>query len=268
MRDRRSGTLDGRRWFRSVAIPIALLGCVGFSGQSEAPLTQLRTFHVQGVIRTYYDSVVPNTKVTFDGHESIKTVFANNRGFYETDLAVGLYTMTAEYLGLDQRFVPSGKAQDGLRKLQPYQRPLFRVASPTSLTLNVTLDPPDPTCEPGYGVGPSASSPEGALVCGGQDRFAIPSDDKVPFELLIRYRARRPAEKGYLYDGSRGGSWNTPVFVAYDLFTLQADHVTYDSQSHVLQANGRCTVEDPDGRIKRADSMAFKIDNGEAVPIP
>jgi hypothetical protein len=254
-------------------MPVALLVCEALFGQSAPPMARIRTFHIQGLIRTYYDSVVPNGKVTFEGDRFTRTVFADGRGFYEADLAVGLYKMTAEYVSPDPLFVPFGRVQDPrLRSLQVYQRPLFRLDSPTSVTLNVTLDPPNPNCEPGYGVGPSASAPaadKGEIVCGGENFFPVPSNDNVPFELYIRFRARRNSDTGFVYNTGRDlPGWTTPVFVAYNLFTLRADHVVFNLEASTLQATGNVVTANPDGETQRAASMTFRIENGHATPLP
>ncbi len=253
---------------------VASLLCESVFGQSAVPEPRLQTFHIQGLIRTYYDSVVPNGKVTFEGRKFTKTVFADDRGFYETDLALGSYTMTAEYeyRSPEALFVPFGTApQDPrLRYLQAYERPLFRIASPTSLTLNITLDSAELSCDRGYGVGPSASSPEeGEIVCGGGNFLPVPSNDKVPFELFIRFRTRRNTDKGFVYNTGRDSpGWTTPVFVAYNLFTLRADHVDYDAQTRTLQATGNVVIVNAGGETQRVDSMTFKIENGQATPLP
>jgi hypothetical protein len=260
-------------WLAYTAVLVALLPCATLFGQSTPPMARLGTFHIQGLIRTYYDSAVPNGKVTFEGDKFTKTVFADNTGFYEADLALGSYTMTAEneYMSPDPLFVPFGTAaQDPrLRNLQLYERPLFRIASPTSVTLNVTLDPPNPNCEPGYGVGPSASAPapdRGEIVCGGRDRFPIPSNDDIPFELFIRFRTRRNSDTGFVYNTGRDlPGWTTPVFVAYNLFTLQADHVAYNLETRTLQATGNVVVVSAGGETQKAGSLTFKIENGQAA---
>jgi hypothetical protein len=270
MRERRRGSLGARRGWGSLLIPLALLGFATLSGQSEAPVNRLRTCHIQGLIRTQNDSVVPNGNVTFrgKGNNFIQTVFADDTGFYESDLAAGLYTMTAEYLKPAALFAPVGKAQEpGLRNLQAYERPLFRIASQTSLTLNITLDPPYPNCERGYGVGPSASSPppyDGELFCGGQDVFPIPSVDNVPFELLVRFSGRQSNERGYIYNPRGSG---VPVFAAYNLFTLRADSVIYEVQNKTLRASGHVVAVGYDGATQGAPSMNFKLENGKASPL-
>jgi hypothetical protein len=58
-----------------------------------------------------------------------------------------------------------------------------------------------------------------------------------------------------------------PVFVAYNLFTLRADRVVYDVQSRTLEATGNVVAENADGTIQRADSMKFRVENGEAIPL-
>jgi hypothetical protein len=224
------------------------------------------------LIRTYYGSAIPNGKVTFEGDKLTRTVFADGRGFYKVDLAVGSYKMTAEYLSPDLLFVPFGTAQDPrLRSLQMYQRPLFRIDSPTNLTLNVTLDPPNPHCERGYGVGPSASAPppdKGETICGGRDLFPIPSDDGVPFELLIRYRTRSYDDEGISYNAR--AVWpgiQTPVFVAWNLLTIRADHVVLNVEARNLRATGDVVIVNGVGNAQRADSITFKIENGQATRI-
>jgi hypothetical protein len=260
--------------FAYTAMLVASLPCAALFGQSAAPVARVQTFHVHGMIRTYTGSIVPAVEVRFDGHNFSKTVFANGRGFYEAHLPVGQYAMTADALKLaDFNFdlfsvtTPKNPYQTGL---QEYQRPLFRVASPANLTLNVTLDPEGPSCE--YVDAPSGATPtptDDEIVCGGQDFFKTPSDDNVPFELLIRYRTRRSNEQGYAYNSRTDlPGIQTPVFVAYNLFTLQADHVVYGVQSQMLKATGNVAVLCSDGVIHRAESVTFKIENGQASPLP
>jgi len=121
-------------------------------------------------------------------------------------------------------------------------------------------------------------------ACGGQDIFPLPSEDGAPFQLLIRFGTREPTDNGYAYSAPvdfsaipepsyvyRSG-WNpptlgTPVFVACNLFTLRADHVTYDEKNRTLHANGKVVVVNEKGESQRADSMTFRIENGDAIPL-
>jgi lipopolysaccharide assembly outer membrane protein LptD (OstA) len=59
-----------------------------------------------------------------------------------------------------------------------------------------------------------------------------------------------------------------PVFVAYNLFTLRADRVGYDAQGRMLEATGNVVATNADGATEHADSMTFRIENGEAIPNP
>ena len=54
--------------------------------------------------------------------------------------------------------------------------------------------------------------------------------------------------------------------MAYNLFSLQANTVLYEMESHRLEARGNVVVEDESGK-RSAVSMTFKIENGRAVPI-
>lgn len=105
---------------------IAFLTCATLFGQSAAPVDRPRTCHIHGTIRNFAGAAVSNVDVTFKRDTFTKTVFTGEGGSYDVDLPAGLYTMTASPL---ERF------------LEGYRRPLFRVGSSPTLTLNVTLDP-------------------------------------------------------------------------------------------------------------------------------
>jgi hypothetical protein len=252
--------------FGFISTLAALLSCATWFGQS-ADRAARQTFHIQGTIRTYADSIIPGAEVSFEGDKVSKTVFADDTGVYKADLPVGLYTVTAKPRKPDRATSPySVASQTGL---QEYQRPLFRVTSPTSFTLNMTLDPADPICDPivpRSGSVPSGNG--GEIICGGGDFFPVPSQDNVPFQLFIRYRTRRNTERGYTYNtGKSASAFETQVFVAYNLFTLRADHVVYDVQGKTLQATGNVVAVNADGAAQSADSMTFKIEDGQATPL-
>jgi hypothetical protein len=238
----------------SMLVLVALLPCVVLFGQSASPITQLQTFQVRGTIRAFNDSAVRGAEVTFESRKISITVSSDYGGFYKADLPVGLYTMTAKPVE---------------RYLQRYRRPLFRVASPTTLTFNITLDPAGPFCDSKKpALDQPAPADDGVRVCGGADSFPVPSHDEVPFDILIQYETRRPTDGGYTYNtGAHLPGSQSPVFVAYNLFTLQADHVLYDVQGQNLETTGNVVATNADGTTKRADSMTFKIENGEATPL-
>lgn len=227
------------------------------------------TFHIDGTVRTYAGPTVPGAEVSFQGDKISKTVFADDEGSYHADLPVGLYTMTAEARRQDRRigqFQPM--TQDvSQTTLQQYRRPVFRVTSSASLTLNVILDPADPICD--YGALASGQVPgqnDSVMVCGGWDLFPIPSHDDVEFPLFIRFRTRRNAGGRYTYNTGKSVSrFDTQVFVAYNLFTLRADRVVYEDKSRKLEANGNVVATSENGEARRADSMTFKIESGQAT---
>jgi len=260
--------LGGRR---SVTMLAALLTCATLFGQSGPPAGRLRTFHIHGAVRKYDGSVVPGTRVRFNGDKFKKTVFTDETGSYEADLPLGLYTMTADALKpVDFNFGLNSVSQPPQGPYQPdvqrYERPLFRVTSQARLTLDVTLDPAA-FCERGVPrAGSLPTSGDGEITCGGQDSFRIPSSQGVPFELLIRFWNRRTTEQGYAYN-TRNVLPNLPVFAAYNLFTLRADHVVYDVKRRTLQATGNVVTVDADGATRRADSMTLAIENGRATPV-
>lgn len=249
----------------TAAVLVALiLSSVGLSAESPA---RIRTFRIHGVVHEYDGSAVPGTRVRFEGDQVGKSVFTDGSGFYEADLPLGLYKVTADaFKPLDLRFFPpppSLTSDPYRRDLQGYERPLFRVTSPGIITLDITLDPAV-FCERGAIV---TAPSDGELECGGEDSFKIPSNDGVPFELLIRFRSRRTNEHGYAYN-TRYAVPNLPVFVAYNSFTLRADQVVYDVQARALQATGHVVTANFDGTAQRAESITLKIDNGEATPLP
>jgi hypothetical protein len=63
-------------------------------GQINNSSTGIENFHVHGtVIGPLGNDVVPRAKVTFQNENKTETVLADNRGQYDVDLPVGLYTM-------------------------------------------------------------------------------------------------------------------------------------------------------------------------------
>jgi hypothetical protein len=253
---------------------VASLFCATLLGQSATPTIQPQTSHIHGTVRsTIDDSAVAGVKVTFETQKGTKIVSTNRRGIYETDLPVGLYTMTVQPLD------PA---------LLTYKRPLFRVVSSTNLVFDISFDRYDKiTCEiwnppPGNQI---SDQDRMKNACGGVDVFPLPSEDGAAFQLLIRFGTRNPTDSGYVYSapwdfsaipepsyvyrsGRNPPTLGAPVFVAYNLFTLRAEHVVYDEKNRTLQANGKVVVINEHGETQRADSMTFRVENGEATALP
>jgi hypothetical protein len=243
--------------FAALLLGVALFGQSG----NSAPPTQI--FHVRGTITgPRGDDVVPGAEITFQGEHESKTVFADSKGSYEADLPVGLYTMKAQFqfqLGRSPYFLK-------------YVRPLFRVASPTSLVLNVTMFAQRFTCDivvsngSGKPATPEQWEEGSKALCGGEEFFPLTSHDGVPFQLYIRYPKRSLVDQAYVYSGDKlATDTYTPVLVEYNLATLFANSIVYDMGRSTIEAKGGVTLLNETGAKQQADSMTIRIENGEAT---
>jgi hypothetical protein len=226
---------------------------VGFS-LSRAPIrgSVLQTAHIQGEVFNYNHSPVFRAEVKFTNNKFRRSVFTDKNGFYETDLPYGLYAMAVTSEGLPE-----------------YVRPPFRIVAPVNLNFDVNLDP-HVNCEMTTTTAGQAPTDDEALnACGGSAIFSIPSKDNDAFQLSIRFETRRISDHGYDY-GSRNipGAGRIPVTIAYNLFTIRANQVTYDTKSHTLKATGDVIVERADGPTRKVESAIFGFENGEAIVLP
>jgi hypothetical protein len=233
--------------------------CITSYAQPILLLSQ-KTFHVQGKVKDSRDSAIAGAEVKFEGANTTKAVSSDSRGFYHAELPVGFYSMT----------VAKGSLDYGTY----YRRPIFRVLSPQTIVLDVTLYPPLPICDLGIITitrpdGTTKTETAGAPDdirdgCGGFDRLPISSEGDMSFELLVRYtsRLRRDGERTY------NSGFLSPVFVAFNLFTLTADHVTYDLASRTLLATGNVTTTNGSAGATHANSMKFRIDNASVLRLP
>src|SRR5437016_3003584 len=193
------------------AVLVALLLCTSLFGQSPTPASQVQTFHVKGTLTDPLGAVIRGVKVTFQSEHTSKTVATNDVGRYEEDLPFGVYTMTAQSPGF--RF---------------YRRPPFRVTSSASISFDIIL-PVGKTINrivvssSGAPVTPEEwdAALKNPLPYYGEESFSASSDDGVPFQLYIRYMSRAATDGTYSYAGEKL-PYEDPVFVAYNLFSLQA----------------------------------------------
>ena len=222
------------------------------SEQTGSPASQ--TFHVQGTVKDQSGALVPRANIAFHSKQLDKTVTTNDRGFYETDLLFGSYTMLAEVLGF-----------------RPYRRPLFSVTSNETINFDFTLAVSD-TCDivvvRNDGGTPTPADWEAATkeLCLREDSFPIPSTDGLPFQLLIRYGRHQAFSDQHLYTGKKIPN-DDPIFVAYNLFSLQADEVVYVASDRTVRATGNVVAEDESGLTDSAEHMTFKIENGHAIRV-
>jgi hypothetical protein len=200
--------------------------------------------------------VIPGVKVTFQNEQLSKTTTTNIVGVYEADLPLGDYTMTAQ----------------GPPGFRFYSRPLFRLTSLASPILNATLLVGSP-CGDMIVVNRSGEPvtdeqwKAATERCRREELIPIPSDDSSSLHLSIRYGSRTVLGGTYFYTGEQTRQYETPVFATYNIFSLQADKVTYDVQKRTIKASGNVIAVNERGATQRADSMAFKIDHGQVAPL-
>jgi hypothetical protein len=238
--------------FRGALVIFA--SCFVLFSQTQPQSRPLKTFHIEGTIRSEWDDPlhgsVPRTELTFSGKQASKTVTADEKGFYQLNLPVGFYKMTVRDPKIDQ----------------PYER-VFSVVSPARIMLNEILQ--DPTvCD---GIQLDIDNEQEAIEqkkdsCGGPDYLPVPSKDGTPYVLFIQYFKRQRIHQCRNYFAKKNAQWVVPVFVAYNLFSLEADTVVYDIKSQVIQASGNVVTEDGFGKRQTFDSISFKIKDGRVTP--
>jgi hypothetical protein len=244
--------------FRAITVLVAFLLCADLIAQTPAHDASTPTFHVKGAMRldSYPLSAIPAPEVTLQGTHVVKTLTVDGQGFYEADLPLGFYTMTAE--------VPK-IGPNHLSFFTKYIRQ-FRVTSPTTLILNGTLFNARMTCDMVFrdDMTEEQRREVGKDACGGEDSFPDPSKDGAPLQIYVRYPQRQPTDHGYVYTADSFGQTDAPVFLAYNLFSLEANKVIYDAKNRTIEASGNVVVDNASGMTRRADSMTFKIEDGQA----
>lgn len=236
----------------ALSVPlVALLFYAVLFGQSAHPETQPQTFHVKGTVKNIAGEPIFRVRVAFQNEQLSKSVLTNGSGVYETDLPLGDYTMTAQSLGF-----------------RPYRRPLFSVMSSRTLNFDVTLRDFE-SCDVLVLNSSGKVTPEDWVAaqkesCLREDMLAIRSGG-APFQLAVRYGNRALSGNTYSYEGEKSGSIEVPVFVAYNLLTLQADKVVFDSKKRTIAASGNVVFVDEPDAVRRADSMTFRIEHGRTV---
>lgn len=248
----------------TVTVATLLLGTV-LSGQSISPVGPSQTLHISGtVFGALGVDVVPGATVSFQSEHANRSIVSDSSGTYEIDLPVGLYKMTAQY-----RYVVGRNL-----RIEKFIRPLFRLSSPAGIMLNVPMFAERLNCDivvVGKSGGPATPEQRELAekdLCGGEDFFDAPSGDGTPFQLYIRYPKRSPHDPVYDYAGDQlATNAYTPVLVEYNLFTLTAKHVVYDSRNQTVAARGDVAVVDQLGQTHHGTSMLFKLGEGQAIVV-
>ena len=226
-----------------VSVSLAVLLCC-LPGFGQVAPTRTETFHVEGTIKDRLGAVIPGATITFQSEKLSRTVTTNNIGFYEAVLPLGEYTMTAQSQGF-----------------RPYRRPLFRVASPLSVRFEIILP-----IEKNINRVVVGTDPGPPPYCG-EESFSVPSKEGVPFQLYIRYGGLRSTTGETLeYRGDKT-AYDDPVFVAYNLFSLQAERVIYDVKNRTMEATGNVVLADESGKTRHVDEINLRFDNGQAAAV-
>jgi hypothetical protein len=219
-------------------------------GQSSASIP---TFHIEGTIDSITNGQAPHVEVYFAGEHTKQTVVVDDKGHYQIDLPVGVYTMTAV-------FPPVGAQHDS--QLTKYVRS-FQVTSPTDVKLNGVLYG-QYSCDGAFSSETEDSREAYKDACGGNDAFIPPSKNGVPLRLEIHYVTRK-RWNGFVYESN--SIIRRPVLVTYNLFALQADKVVYDPTNGTLRASGQVLIDDQSGET-HTQSASFMFKDGKARRIP
>jgi hypothetical protein len=223
--------------YRTLAVLLTFFATCSASGRA-ANQTKDGTFRIHGTARDFDGSSVAGAEVSLQGDKVSKLVTTDLQGNYALDLPFGSYTRIARKLL-------------GSKVVMIERRPLFHVSSHRDITLNINFAL-DPSCDMLTG----ATEEQTRSSCGSLDYYSVPSKDGIPFQILVAYSPDVP------------GGLKSRTSVAYNLFTMSADRVTYDQRTRNLRAAGSVVVESVDGTTEHADSMAFQIENGVAVRTP
>jgi hypothetical protein len=226
---------------------VVLLLCETLFGQGFALAPQPQTFHVTGTITDPNGAVIAGAKVRFQREQAKTIVVTSGSGVYEADLSLDDYTMAAE-----------------VAYFRPYRRPLFRVSTRINLIFNIVLSVAS-SCDVVI-VGPATGQDWAAAeeeFCLHEEFFQASSTDGVPYQVYIRYVKRSAVGDRHTYTSQKFPNEDR-VFLAYNLFSLQADKVSYDEKSRIVEASGNVVVEDESGTSGPADHASFKMVEGRA----
>jgi hypothetical protein len=228
---------------------IAVLSlCATAWGQSVNSPIAPGSLHVRGTVTDPLGAAVPGAEITFNGEQTARTTMTNASGKYEIDLPLGRYTMKAERRGL-----------------RTCRRPLFLVSLPTDLMFDITL-PAEQMVDRIIAGKVASERSDLPLNWYGEEFVPLPSKDGVPFQLFVRYFRRTAIDDSLEYTGETI-PYEEPVFVAYNLFSLQADHVILDVKRRTLKARGNVVMSDEAGTMQRPETISLSIEDGHATPL-
>ena len=214
--------------------------------------------HVQGIVRQGFVGnpgvPVPMFPVTFQTGAKAFTAESNSMGEYEIDLPAGLYTMMI--------------STDPQQRSKEIYRPLFLADGSSNLTLDVTVPEIEINCD-FVDARDADGAPLQRSCTPVREALPQPSENEVPFEILVKYQSKKMTGQVFAYNEMDWGAGiSFAVEISYNLFSVSADTATYDRSSHVIEASGHVVATWADGPIKRGDVMKFKLENGQARLLP
>jgi hypothetical protein len=179
-----------------------------------------------------------------DTKKSSVFVKVNKAGVYEADVPLGVYSVSAFEMSHPRR---------------------IRVMSPTSVVVNIYLPTPvgcDLVIVPRPGESPTPEQQEAERIrtCYGEEHHSLPSRDGESFEVDL---------------SGLGGASGCPhvkgnkahrEFATYNLFSVQADRVTYHPAEQTIEAQGNVVFRNENGE-HTATSATFHVQDGQAVVV-
>jgi len=236
-----------RRVMQPAFSVLALLFCTAMSAQSN----RNSTFHVSGTVMLF-GSPIGGERVVFEGPLQ-KSVDADGTGRYDADLPLGVWKVAV-----------TTSSASGITEGDRLSHPrVFRVTEPMNLILDLYVN--------GVGCGgvviatPDGRPPTPQQVeakneaCQGRVFFPLPSDEGVPFEVVIGGRNHQ------LCSFQHDPAACEREFGTFNLLTVYADKVGFVRfpNGGLLEAKGHVVVQNG-SRGYRKDSVRFLINDGQA----
>lgn len=237
---------------RAVQCNISLL-FLFFCAVVSAESNQNSIFHVSGTV-LLFGSPIGAKWVMFEGPLQ-KSVKVSQDGHYEADLPLGVW-----------RVAVTASATSGMKQGSRLSHPrVFRVSKSTNVVIDlytngvgcggviiVTADGTPPTPEE------EEQKDEG---CQGREFFPLPSDDGVPFEVVVGGRGPRSCSRDHENRADCEREFGT-----YNLLTVYADKVTFTPfpRGGLLEAEGNVVIHEG-SRESHKTSSRFLLVDGQAL---
>lgn len=218
----------------------ALVSCTALFAQSATNMPLATLVHISGTVKQCGKPVSGAWWVRFNGSPPVasKTVKADNRGAYEADLPLGLWTMTL-------RAGPDDTTEFARSRH-------FQASTPGNLVFNFYLRPP-------IACSVRGTPEQRAALCWGEEFHEVPSSvQDATFEVDLFDLSNQFGIPCGIVEGKS----HHREFATYNLLTVEADHLSYHSSEKILQACGDVLMQDESGEHK-ADSVRLRLQDGQ-----